>query len=570
MQIHRPKGAVLALVAAAALVAGCGSSSSDDNGGGGAAGDANAVKASDLNPVPREQLAQGGTLKWGLDEFPTQWNYNQIDGTNGSASKIQNAVMPRPFRVSPEGKITANPAFVTSAEVTSTSPKQVVTFKLNPKGKWSDGKPITYRDYAAEWNALKDPNGKYKLASSTGYERISSVEKGADDYEVVVTFDKPFGEWQALFDPLYPAATNSDPKRFDTDYKGKIPVTGNAFRLKKIDQSAKTITIERDPDWWGDKPVLDTIIFRALSDDALPGAFANGEIDYALLAIDASAFRRVSGVAGGEAREAGGPDFRHFTINGTGPILKDVNVRKAVAMAINREVLAKADLTGLNYPTTTMGSHFLVNTQDGYKDNSGEVGTFDPDKARALLDQAGWKLSGAVRKKAGKTLTLRFVIPSQVTTSRQEGELTQKMLQDVGIKLDVQTVPTDDFFEKYVTPGNFDITPFSWLGTPFPISSANSIYANPVKDDKGELQIQQNYARTGSKQIDDLMTQAEEEVDRTKAIDLINQADTQVWNAVHSIILYQRPQITAAKSTLANLGSKGLGYEIYEDIGFEK
>jgi peptide/nickel transport system substrate-binding protein len=570
VQIHRSQGVLVALVAAAALVAGCGGSSDNGGGGGGGSGADVALKASDSNPVPREQLRQGGIMRWGLDEFPVQYNYNQIDGTSEPASKIIFALMPRPFRVDSAGKITPNESFVTSAEVTSTSPKQVVTYKLNPKAKWSDGKPITWRDYEAQWKALRDPNGAYKLSSSTGYERITSVKRGTDDYEVVATFSKPYGEWQALFDPLYPRATNDDPKSFDADYKGKLPVTGNAFRLKKIDNSAKTITIERDPNWWGVKPVLDTIVFRSLTDDAIPGAFANGEIDFASLQIDPATYRRVKGVPGGEAREAGGPDFRHFTFNGTGPILKDLKVRQAIAMAIDRDVIAKADLTGLNWPTKTMDNHFLVNTQDGYKDNAGQVGTFDPAKAKSLLDEAGWTQSGTFRKKAGRPLRLRFVIPSGVTTSRQEGEITQKMLRDVGIDLRVQTVPTDDFFEKYVTPGNYDITPFSWIGTPFPISSANSIYANPVKDAKGELQIQQNYARVGSTQIDDLMTRAEESIDRDKAIGLINQADAQVWNEVHSIVMYQRPQITAAKATLANIGSKGLAYDVYEDIGFEK
>jgi peptide/nickel transport system substrate-binding protein len=571
VHIGRTTILLAALVASAALIAACGSSSSDDNGGGDSGGnDAQALKASDLNPVPREQLKQGGTLSWGIDQYPAQFNYNQIDGPNEASSNIINAVMPRPFRVDPSGKVTPNTNYVTSAEVTSTSPNQVVTYKLNKDAKWSDGKPITWKDYEAEWKALRDPAGNYKIASATGYERISKVERGADDYTVITTYAKPFGEWQALFDPLYPAATNSDPKRFDTDYKKTFPITAGAFKVKKVDASDKTITIERDPNWWGEKPILDTIVYRALDSDALPGAFANGEIDFALVGNDAATYRRITSVADGEARVAGGPDFRHFTINSSGPILKDLKVRQAVAMAINRDVITKADLTGLPWPVRTMGSHFLVNTQDGYKDNSGTVGKFDPDQAGKLLDEAGWKLSGATRTKDGKPLTLRFVIPSQVAASRQEGELTQKMLKDVGIKLTVQTVPTDDFFEKYVTPGNFDITPFSWLGTPFPISSATSIYTNPTKDDKGELQIQQNYARTGSKEIDDLMSQAEEETDRTKALGLINQADAEVWNLVHSIIMYQRPQINAAKKTVANLGSKGLGYVVYEDVGFTK
>jgi peptide/nickel transport system substrate-binding protein len=211
-----------------------------------------------------------------------------------------------------------------------------------------------------------------------------------------------------------------------------------------------------------------------------------------------------------------------------------------------------------------------VNTQDGYVDNSGDYGKFDPDKAKEMLDAAGWKLSGAYRKKGGKTLKLRFVIPSGIAVSRQEGELTQAMLKDVGIQLQIKAVPSDDFFEKYVNIGNFDITPFSWLGTAFPISSAKSIYINPTKDAKGELNIQQNYARVGSPEIDTMMNGAEEQVDIEKAREQINAADKLIWDEVHSLVLFQRPQNVAVTKTLVNVGAFGFKDPVYEDMGFKK
>ncbi len=162
------------------------------------------------------------------------------------------------------------------------------------------------------------------------------------------------------------------------------------------------------------------------------------------------------------------------------------------------------------------------------------------------------------------------MIPSGVPASRQEGELAQAMLRDVGIQLEVQTVPSDDFFDKYVNIGNFDITPFSWLGTPFPASSAKSIHINPTKDAKGELVIQQNYARVGSPAIDKLLTEAEEQVDVDKARDLINQADAQIWDLVHSLVLFQRPQNIAVTNTLANVGAFGFKTPVYADMGFVK
>ncbi|HEV7863065.1 MAG TPA: ABC transporter family substrate-binding protein, partial [Acidimicrobiia bacterium] len=114
--------------------------------------------------------------------------------------------------------------------------------------------------------------------------------------------------------------------------------------------------------------------------------------------------------------------------------------------------------------------------------------------------------------------------------------------------------------------GNFDFTVFSWIGTPFPVSSAKSIYALPKGDD-----IQQNYSRVGSAELDALFDRATGEFDEQKALDVGNQIDADIWNEVHSITLYQRPEIIASKATLANYGAFGFATPPrYEDIGFTK
>ena len=188
-------------------------------------------------------------------------------------------------------------------------------------------------------------------------------------------------------------------------------MTAGPFKLEKLDQTAKQITIVRDPAWWGIPAKLDQIVFRALDVDATIGSFANGEVDVADVGPDPSGYKRALGVSGGAVREASGPDFRHFTLNGTSPNLSDVRVRQAVTVGIDRATIAKADLTGLNWPAVTMDNHFFVNTQTGYQDNTGDLGKVNPEMAAKLLDSAGWKLDGTYRKKDGETLSLRFVVP---------------------------------------------------------------------------------------------------------------------------------------------------------------
>jgi peptide/nickel transport system substrate-binding protein len=206
--------------------------------------------------------------------------------------------------------------------------------------------------------------------------------------------------------------------------------------------------------------------------------------------------------------------------------------------------------------------------QTGYQDNSGEVGTYNPDRARQMLDQAGWTLNGDTRMKDGRPLEISFVIPGAVATSRQEAELIQNMLGQVGVKVNIDTVPVGDLFSKYITPGQFDFTVFSWIGTPYPISSSKSIYAKPIPNERGELDVKQNFARVGSDEIDQLFTQASQELDRTKAIAIANQIDALIWQEVHSLTSYQRPEIVVCKKDLVNFGAFGFATWSYQDIGW--
>jgi glutathione transport system substrate-binding protein len=521
------------------------------------------LAASDINPVPRARVRSGGTLRWPLPEFPTQWNFHHVNGAKGVVNEIIQGVLPHVMRADEKGVMHPVPDYLVSAEVTRHRPRQVVTYTINPRARWSDGTAVTYRDFAAQAQALSGHDTRFQLAAVTGYEQIERVTAGADERQAVVTFARPFADWMALFSPLYPAQTNSDPRLFNEGWLNRLRVTAGPFRLEIIDRTAKTVAIVRDERWWGEPAKLDRIVFRIMDGSAMPGAFANGEVDVLDASNDANAYRRALGVDGAVIRRAAGPDWRHFTFNGASAVLSDVRVRQAVMAGLDRRAIAHSDLKDLDWPIQVLNNHFFMNTQEGYRDNAGELGRYDPERARLLLDSAGWVQRGAYRVKDGRTLALRFVIPSTQQISKQEGELTQAMLRQIGIRVDIRPVPTDDLFDRYVTPGNFDVVPFSWLGTPFPVSSNRAVFAEPQGDS-----IQQNYSRVGSAELDELMDRAVQELDPDRARELINEADQLAWEQAAVLPLYQRPQLMATRSDLANFGARGFYDLAYEDIGF--
>ena len=559
---------IVALAAALGLVlTACGGgggtkeSAGETNGKGGPSS-----TAYDINLVDRDKVADGGTMQWPVTEIPPNLNYHQLDGTLRDTAEIVEAVMPSLFTFDAASVPSVNKNYLESAELTAKDPKQVVTYKFNPKATWSDGTPITFADIEAQAKANSGADPAYKISSKNGYEQIESVVKGADDREAVVTFKQPYVDWKGLFSPLYPASTNNDPKVFNEGWTTTIPTTAGPFKFGGIDQTAKTLTIVKDDKWWGDPAKLDRIIYRAIPADAHIDALLNGEVDFIDVGPDVNKLRRAETGSNIVIRKAGGPNFRHVTINGTGEILKDVNVRQALAMAIDREQIAKTLLGPLGVDPKPLQNHLYMANQKGYQDNAGALAGPNLEEAKKLLDEAGWKVEGPVRKKDGKELAIRFVIPTQVASSAQESQLIQNMLQAVNVKVNIDPVPSDDFFEKYINTGSFDFTVFSWIGTPFPVSSAKSIYALPKGED-----IQQNYARVGSAELDGLFDKATSEFDEAKALELGNQIDAEIWKEVHSLTLYQRPEIVASKNTLANFGAFGFATPPrYEDIGFVK
>jgi peptide/nickel transport system substrate-binding protein len=198
--------------------------------------------------------------------------------------------------------------------------------------------------------------------------------------------------------------------------------------------------------------------------------------------------------------------------------------------------------------------------QAGYQDNSGVV-AYDPEAARRELDALGWTLQGDVRVRNGQPLVIRDIIPTAVAVSDAESRIVQQQLREIGVQVNIETVPSDNFFEQFVNTGDFDITHFSWLGTPTPISSSSGIF-------RLVNEIGQNYGRIGNERINELLVQANAELDPVRQREIVNELDREIWNAGHSLLLYQRPDAVATQGNVANFGAKGFADYDYTMIGF--
>ncbi|WP_105968243.1 ABC transporter family substrate-binding protein [Streptomyces geranii] len=179
--------------------------------------------------------------------------------------------------------------------------------------------------------------------------------------------------------------------------------------------------------------------------------------------------------------------------------------------------------------------------------------------------------AGALAKD-GKPLTLRFVLPSGPgsATLRAVGDRITRMLDRVGIRTAVTKVSDDSYFKDHIASGQYDLALYSWPASAFPATDARPIYAKPVPAADGSLNVEQNYTRVGTDQVDQLFDQAIATLDESRSASLVRKADARIWASGGSIPLFQRPQLIATRKTTANLGAFGFQTPVYEDMGFLK
>jgi peptide/nickel transport system substrate-binding protein len=557
MRIRSLRRLAVPLCTVALLAAGCGAN--DSGAPEGAVAELGTVN--DINPHDVSELRDGGNLRLAASSFPETWNPMQID-SDGESASIMRVMMPRAFTTDAAGSISVNTDFFTSVELTNTEPQQV-TYTINPKAVWSDGSPITWEDIASQANAMSGKDPKFLIGNTNGFDRIEKVERGTDDRQAIITFKSHFADWAGQFagnSMLLPKEATTTPDAFNEAWRNAPGKTSGPFVVQSTDRGQGRIVLGRNPKWWGATPKLDTITYSVLSSEAMVPALANNEIDAIGLATrdDMQTARNTPGVA---IRRAPGNSWSHLTFNGApGSLLEDPKLRVAIIKAIDRAGIAKAMQNGLVNDPQPLNNHIFIQGQKGYQDNSLP---FDPEAAKQELDALGWTLNGDVREKDGRKLVIRDVMYNDKTWV-QVAQIIQQNLRQVGIELVIDTKPGSGFFTDNIQPGNFDVGQWVWMGDAFPLSSIPQIWGYYPDN------LQGNYGRIGSPELNDLIEKTLTELDPQKAIELANQVDQAVWAEGHSIPLVQSAGNVGVRDNLANYGAAGLASLDYTKIGFLK
>jgi len=343
---------------------------------------------------------------------------------------------------------------------------KVLTLQLRDDLTWSDGEPLTARDFVFTYEMIVDPNN----AVSTAYPydtEVASVE-APDDRTVVITFNAPFipwasAMWQGLLPehvlrPVYEAEGTLDSAEWN-----HAPTVGAGPFVFAEWESGSYARFVANEDYWLGRPKLDEVFIRFVPDDASQiNALVAGDGDLGtFIAYSDAHTLEVAGVDIYRSRSGFNEGWFFYLGEDGHPALKDVRVRQALAMGFDRASVVEDLLLGLTKPAAT----YWDNTP--YADPAIEPWPYDPLAAATLLDDAGWIDSDGdgTRDKDGVELVLTYgTITRGVSQDTQA--VAQQQLAEIGVGLELINYDSDLFIASYgqngpAATGELDIMQYS-------------------------------------------------------------------------------------------------------------
>ena len=499
----------------------------------------------------KAQTQQGGTLNYGADQEPTGFNNNTSKDNGTSVANVMINVLPQAFHLTPDFGVEMNSDLLESAEQTSEDP-QTVVYKIKQNASWSDGTPISADDFIYLWKHLNGSDPKNDVASITGYDQIGSVKGSDGGKTVTVVYKEPFSDWKSMFcsgNFILPAHyMEKQPGGWNNGLDKnpeKIPSAG-PFVVQNY-TPGQSLTLARNDKFFGQKPSLDSVVFRFLPESTTqPAALQNNEVDMMYGQPQLDMVQQVKGLPDVTNQINLGPTFEHLDFNFKNEFLGDVAVRKAIATGLNIDELVKRTVGQFAPQVKPLGNRLWMPFQEAYQDHfTQQYGKGDVAGAQKLLDDAGYtKGADGIYAKGGKKISLRFTTTLGNKLRETQGELLQAQMKQVGIDIKIANLDSQKFFGEALPNGNFDIGNFAWVGGPFAVSGNRDIYRTGGGS---------NYGQYSNKKVDQLFAQATGEFDAAKAAKLLNQIDQIVTDDMATIPLYNKPTFLAIRNNFVGV-----------------
>jgi peptide/nickel transport system substrate-binding protein len=491
---------------------------------------------------------------------------NKTTQTNNNPDNalVLNQVLVDPFIVDGNDKFLLNSDVLVSAELTSKDP-QVVTYKIKPNVRWSDGQPWNCHDFYLAWLAGSGTTPYFTPATTRGLDRVTAECRDKDTF--VETYRSPYADWRrnyvhhvilpthileretgiADITALTPTSAPADLKKagdfWNSRWIGFNPQTMPASGPYQFDSSTsggRTVLV-RNKAWVGNPGGPAMIVLTSIPDGAAAvQGLANRQFTVVQPPADpllADQLRALSG-RGVIFQARGGPTVEHLDLNLASPLFRDPVVRTAFTQCVDRNKLVDELVRGVHPDAQPLGSLAFLPGDAAYVDLYSDKMVADAQKAQVTLERAGWVLgSDGVYSRVGQRLS--FVISHDGSPAHsREVEMIRKQCRQAG--MEIADGATLGGLGDAVVRGRFDVA----LTTSSSISRVWSLADRYVT--KGEL----NYQHYSNPEVDAALGVAETEYSESTQMDSLAKADRLLADDLVSLPLFQIPIMWAYASNI--------------------
>ncbi len=354
---------------------------------------------------------------------------------------------------------------------------RTLTYHLNPSARWHDGVPLTADDVIYTWHQIMNPNNN--TSSRAGYDRITAID-APDPHTVRIRLREPYAPAQYLFadgstGSIVPkhvlqryASLNTTP--FDSNPMGSGPYIFRSW------SHGSEMRFDANPRYFRGPPKIPHVVLRFITDqNTMVSALRAHEVDlyYLVSTLQAPSVRTIPFTT---FRQTPSLSYEHIVFNTKRPPVDDVRVRLALCYAFDVNELFRDVYHGLGGRTPTQFAPGMLGD-----DPSIRYYPYDPKRAAALLDAAGWKLApDGMRYKNGEPLAFSLSTVAGVKLREELEVFLQTAWRDIGADVSVKNYPAPSFF-----------APMSEGGPLYSGKTDVSIYTStkswPDPDDQGEF-----------------------------------------------------------------------------------
>ncbi|MEE9251977.1 MAG: peptide-binding protein [Thermodesulfobacteriota bacterium] len=383
------------------------------------------------------------------------------------------------------------------------------TFHLRKDVKWHDGAPFTARDVRFSFEKIFDP--KIDSAHLKNYLKDIKKVEALDDYTIRFTYSKLYFLALEVCGgmPIVPKHVfkNGD---FNTNPANRKPIGTGPYKFIRW-ATGEEIVLGRNEDYWGEKPHIMRVVFRIITDSTVAlQVLKRGELDRMGLTPIQWEKQTRSDSFNEEFNKLGyfTPNYRFIGWNIKKPFFSEARVRRAMTHLLNRRLILQKILYDLGEVVT---NPFYINSPE--YDKAIKPYLYDPEKAKSLLEEAGWVDTDGdgLRDKDGVKFEFEFLLPNNSETGEKVATILKEELDSVGINMKIRKTEWAVFVQR-LQQRKFEAVTLAW---------SMGVESDPYQIwHSSQAEQGSNFVGFENKRADELIDEARGEFDRSKRIEL--------------------------------------------------